>query len=59
MLILVAEDEAVIAFALELALVLAGHEVLGPAADEDEALRLAGERRPGLELFRGRTSYAA
>jgi DNA-binding response OmpR family regulator len=50
MLILVAEDEAVIAFELELALVLAGHEVLGPAADEGEALRLAGERRPGLAL---------
>lgn len=50
MIILVVEDEAVIAISLELALVRAGHEVLGPAPDEVEALRLAGEGRPDLAL---------
>ena len=50
MVILVVEDEALVALVLELALVHAGHEVLGPAADEGGALRLAGERRPGLAL---------
>ncbi len=50
MVILVVEDEALVAFVLELALVPAGHQVLGPAADEGEALRLAGERRPDLAL---------
>jgi DNA-binding response OmpR family regulator len=49
-IILVVEDEAVVAIVLELALGLAGHEVLGPAGDEGEALRLAGERRPELAL---------
>jgi DNA-binding response OmpR family regulator len=51
MIILVAEDEALIALVLELALSLAGHEVLGPAATGDEALRLVEERRPELALI--------
>jgi two-component system, response regulator PdtaR len=50
-IILVAEDEAIVAIVLELALVLAGHEVLGPAATEDEALRLAEADRPDLALL--------
>jgi len=41
MLILVAEDEAIIAMALELALHHAGHQVLGPADSVEKALRLA------------------
>ena len=51
MIILVAEDEAIIALALKLDLDLAGHQVLGPAADVDEALQLATERRPDLGLI--------
>ena len=51
MIILVAEDEALIALVLELALSLAGHEVLGPAADVEKALQLAAERRPELGLI--------
>ena len=48
--ILVVEDEAVVAIVLEFALGLAGHEVLGPVGGEGEALRLAAERRPELAL---------
>lgn len=48
--ILVVEDEALVAFVLERALVQAGHRVLGPAADEGLALRLAEAGRPGLAL---------
>jgi DNA-binding response OmpR family regulator len=51
MIILVAEDEALIALVLELTLCRAGHEVLGPAADVDEALRLAEQRGPDLGLI--------
>jgi DNA-binding response OmpR family regulator len=53
MIILVAEDEALVALVLELALGLglAGHEVLGPAGGVDQALRLVGERRPDLGLI--------
>jgi two-component system, response regulator PdtaR len=51
MIILVVEDEALIALVLELALSLAGHEVLGPAATEDEALRLAEAGHPELALI--------
>lgn len=50
MIILVVEDEAVIATSLAVALVHAGHEVLGPAPDEAKALRLAAEGRPDLAL---------
>ena len=50
MIILVAEDEALVALVLELALGSAGRRVLGPAAEVDEALRLAEETRPDLAL---------
>jgi DNA-binding response OmpR family regulator len=50
MVIPVAEDGALTALALELALALAGHRVLGPAAAVDEALRLAAADRPDLAL---------
>lgn len=48
MLILVVEDEALLAMSLEYALVDAGHEVLGPAATVGAALALAEERHPDL-----------
>ena len=51
MILLVAEDEALIALVLELELRDAGHEVLGPAATPEEALALAGETRPELALI--------
>jgi DNA-binding response OmpR family regulator len=50
MIILVAEDEALIALVLEVALRLAGHQVIGPAATVEEALRLADETKPELAL---------
>ena len=53
MILLVAEDEALIALVLEGALRDAGHEVLGPAATPEEALALAEGTRPGLDLFGG------
>ena len=51
MIILVAEDEALVALVLELALTAAGHRVLGPAATAEDALRLAEEGRPDLALL--------
>ena len=51
MVLLVAEDEALIALVLELELRGAGHEVLGPAATPEEALALAEGTRPGLALI--------
>jgi CheY-like chemotaxis protein len=50
-ILLVAEDEALIALVLELELRGAGHEVLGPAATPEEALALVAETRPGLALI--------
>src|SRR5690242_2963160 len=50
MVILVVEDETLIALVLEIALRFAGHDVLGPAATPEEALRLAGRERPELAL---------
>ena len=50
MILLVAEDEALIALVLGLELRDAGHEVLGPVATPEEALALAAETRPGLAL---------
>jgi DNA-binding response OmpR family regulator len=50
MIILAAEDEALIALVLELALRLAGHRVIGSAATVEEALRLAEETAPELAL---------
>ena len=51
MVILVAEDEALVALVLELALTAAGHRLLGPAATAAGALRLAEEGRPDLALL--------
>ena len=50
MIILVVEDEAIIAMVLELELHLAGHQVLGPADSVEEALRLADGTTPELAL---------
>jgi DNA-binding response OmpR family regulator len=50
MVILVVEDETLIALVLEIALRFAGHDVLGPAATAEEALRLAARERPELAL---------
>jgi DNA-binding response OmpR family regulator len=47
-LVLVVEDEPVIAASIEWELIEAGHEVLGPAAGVDEALALAGASPPDL-----------
>lgn len=49
--ILVAEDEGLIAFALEWALRLAGHEILGPVDTVEEALRLVDQTHPDLALI--------
>ena len=51
MIILVAEDEALIALMLQLALTIAGYRVLGPAADVAEAIRLCERERPHLALI--------
>jgi CheY-like chemotaxis protein len=48
--ILLIEDEPVIAMDLRLLVQRCGHRVVGVAASEIEALRLARERRPGLIL---------
>ncbi|HEU4652855.1 MAG TPA: response regulator [Steroidobacteraceae bacterium] len=50
MLVLIVEDEPLIAVSLELELELAGHQVLGPADDPEHALRLAAEHRPDVAL---------
>jgi two-component system, response regulator PdtaR len=51
MIILVAEDEAVIALVLEIALGGGGHRVLGPAATVEEAVQLAEATTPELALI--------
>jgi DNA-binding response OmpR family regulator len=50
MRILVVEDEAMVAFAIESALSGAGHQVVGLARDEPLALSLATTRQPGIAL---------
>jgi DNA-binding response OmpR family regulator len=50
MIILIAEDEAMVAFALEWALRAAGHEVLGPAFTIKEALGTIDGKTPDLAL---------
>lgn len=50
MLVLVVEDEALIAMTLENCLLDAGYQVLGPAARGSQALRLAENVRPDLAL---------
>lgn len=51
MRILVVEDEFLIATECEFILADAGHEVVGVAADRDEALLLAERTRPDLVLM--------
>ncbi len=51
MLILVVEDEALVAFAIEWALKVAGHRVLGPADSVEQAIRLCEDRRPDVALI--------
>lgn len=48
--ILIVEDQAILGMELELALVQAGHEVVGVARDRRQALLLAEVRRPELAL---------
>lgn len=50
MLILIVEDEALTALALEWALTAAGHTVLGPVDSAADALALAQHRTPDLAL---------
>jgi DNA-binding response OmpR family regulator len=49
--ILIVEDEALVAFAMEAHLTDAGHEVVGTADTFTDALRLAEETRPDLVLL--------
>ena len=50
MLILVVEDDPIVAWSARDVVEDAGHEVLGPAHDVEEALRLVAARRPDLAL---------
>ena len=50
MIVLVAEDEAIVALQLAEVLQDAGHHVLGPAATRSEALTLAGQARPDVAI---------
>lgn len=50
MLVLIVEDNSLLAFMIEDALTEAGHEVLGPASDPTEAIGLANEFRPQLAI---------
>jgi DNA-binding response OmpR family regulator len=50
MLILVVEDNAVLAFMIEDALIEAGHKVLGPVATAAEAITMASEFQPQLAI---------
>src|SRR5437762_8522709 len=51
MRILVADDEAASAASLKELLELMGHQVVGPAADGAEAVRLAARDRPELAIL--------
>jgi two-component system, response regulator PdtaR len=51
MLILIVEDEALIAMLLTESLESGGHQVMGPAATETEALALCEAARPDLALL--------
>ena len=50
MVVLVVEDEPVIAASMEWELMAAGHEVLGPASSVEEADTLVRAQRPDLAL---------
>jgi DNA-binding response OmpR family regulator len=51
MLILVVEDETLVAFALEWALKIVGHRVLGPADSVEDAITLCRNDRPDVALI--------
>ncbi|WP_051328540.1 response regulator [Geminicoccus roseus] len=51
MLILVVEDEGIVAMAIEWALRLAGHRVLGPTDNVEDAIALCEHDRPDLALI--------
>jgi CheY-like chemotaxis protein len=51
MLILVVEDEALVALAIEWSLESAGHHVLGPTDNVEDAIALCEQRRPDLALI--------
>jgi CheY-like chemotaxis protein len=51
MLILVVEDEGLVAVAIEWALKLAGHRVLGPTDSVEHAIKLCEDRRPDVALI--------
>jgi DNA-binding response OmpR family regulator len=48
--ILIVEDQAILGMELEFALIEAGHEVVGIAADARQALALAAEAKPDLAI---------
>jgi two-component system, response regulator PdtaR len=50
MRVLIVENEPLIAISLAAELRLAGHDVLGPSTDADEALCLAGDHKADLAL---------
>jgi len=50
MLILIVEDEPIVAWSLADALLESGHTILGPTASSDEAIQLCAPRAPGLAL---------
>jgi DNA-binding NarL/FixJ family response regulator len=51
MIILLVEDEALVAFAIEQTLKITGHEVLGPADSVEEAIGLCRDVRPDLAFI--------
>lgn len=51
MRILIVEDDAMFAFAIEDALSTVGHEIVGFARDRDSAVELADRERPDLVLM--------
>ena len=50
MIVLIVEDEALVALALKVELELAGHEVVGPGFSAGEALQFAEAEQPDLAL---------
>jgi two-component system, response regulator PdtaR len=51
MVVLIVEDEAIIAYCTAVQLEEAGHMVLGPASSSDEALELASRSPPDVALI--------
>lgn len=49
--ILIVEDEALVALEIEAILSSAGHQVIGCADNQQDALTLAAEREPGIALI--------